>query len=460
MNHRLSLSSILPGVLLAGALSSASGAPQIDYTRRIEGQSAVPAYATPYVVPAPAGIKATLDRIRDHTVRTTTLKIFDNETGLEITDPAKITGSAVVDRRYGGLNNWDYTNGVIIAAFELIGETTGDRSYLDYNTRFYDFIFTWMPAFRDLQTRTGRRNDFSRMVHMAALDHCGSITTALIKTHRREPDPRYREWIDVVDTYISKKQFRLPDGTLARERPQAASLWTDDFYMSVPFLAQMGVLTGEARYFDDAVRQVVQLSARLFDPARGLYDHGWSVNSHPYDPRHYWGRANGWAAMAMAELLTVLPAAHPGRDEVLHLFRAHLRGIAEVQDGSGLWHNMLNRESTYLETSASAMFVFALARGINEGWIPPLYAPVAITGWNGVNARVLPDGRVAGICEGTTYANDMVYYAHRGAGEDTNFFGAVLLAGGEMLRLLQNPAVHITPAQPGAVNSAIHARPD
>jgi rhamnogalacturonyl hydrolase YesR len=444
---------------LAATASFSAGEPKVDYTRRIDGATAVPEYAIPYIVPTADSVKATLDRIRDYAVRSTSLKVFDNATGAEITDPSKLTATAVLDGRYGGLNRWDYTNGVVIAAFDMIGEVTGDTSYQEYNTRFYDFIFTWMPAFRERDERTGKRSEFSKMVKMEALDHCGAITAALVKTQRRHPDPRYRAWIDVVDAYISRGQFRLPDGTLARERPQAASLWTDDFYMCVPFLAQMGVLTGETRYFDDAVRQVVQLSDRLFVPERGLYDHGWSVVSHPYDPRHYWGRANGWAAMAMAELLTVLPKDHPGREAVLHQFRAHIRGIVETQDGSGLWHNMLDRESTYLETSASAMFVFAIARGINEGWLPALYAPVAITGWNGVTTRVLPDGRVEGICEGTTYANDMVYYAHRGAGSHTTFFGSVAFAGGEMIRLLKNPAVSITSAVDGSPNSAIHARP-
>ena len=72
---------------------------------------------------------------------------------------------------------------------------------------------------------------------------------------------------------------------------------------------------------------------------------------------------------------------------------------------------------------------------------------------------MLPNGRVSGICEGTTYANDMVYYAHRGAGECTTFFGTVLLAGGEMIRLLNNPTIKITSPTPGAVNSAMQVTP-
>ena len=105
------------------------------------------------------------------------------------------------------------------------------------------------------------------------------------------------------------------------------------------------------------------------------------------------------------------------------------------------------------------MFVYSLAKGVNEGWLSPAFAPAAITGWNGVATRVLPDGRLDGVCEGTTYANDSTYYFYRGAGPNTTFFGAALYAGLEVMKLVQNPAVTIKPATPGAVNSAIHAAP-
>ncbi len=435
------------------------GGPSIDYSKRQVGFGKVAEYEIPYRVPSTEEVMSEMDLIFKYTDAVTTLKVFDNKTGKELADPALLTEDAVVDQRFGGYNNWDYTNGVIIAAFDQLGEMTGDPKYFDYNQRFYDFVFTWMPAFRAREENGGKRSPYYKMVNMYALDHCGSITAALIKTQMRDGDPRFREWIDVVDDFIANGQFRLDDGTLARERPQAVSVWTDDFYMSIPFLAQMGRLTGEKKYYDDAVRQVVQMSAYLFDENEGLYDHGWSEVTDPYDPRHYWGRANGWAAMAMTELLTVLPEDHEGRDEVLHIYRSHIRGIVERQDGSGLWRNLLDKESTYLETSASSMFVFAIARGINEGWLEALYAPVAVTGWNGVASRILPDGRVEGICQGTTYANDGLYYWGRGAGEHTNFFGAVLLAGAETVRLLENPVVKITAPKPNAVNSAMHGTP-
>jgi rhamnogalacturonyl hydrolase YesR len=220
----------------------------------------------------------------------------------------------------------------------------------------------------------------------------------------------------------------------------------------------MGRLTGDGRYWDDAIKQVTQGSARLFDEDKGLYDHGWSENTDGYDPRFYWARANGWAALAMTELLAELPAGFSGRDRVLEYYRQLLRSVVEQQDGTGLWHNMLDRRQTYLESSASAMFVYALARGVNEGWLSPIYGPAAISGWNGLATRVLPDGRVDGICEGTTYANDHTYYEFRGASADTVFVGPVLYAGVEIIRLLENPALDIAAPRPNAVNSALHLK--
>ena len=213
--------------------------------------------------------------------------------------------------------------------------------------------------------------------------------------------------------HISHRQFRLADGTLARTNPQPETLWLDDMYMSIPALAQMGKLTGERRYYDDAVRQVLQFSARMFNRQKGLYMHGWTADTDDH-PEFYWARANGWAAMAMVELLDVLPEDHPGRAAVLDQLRAHLRGLAACQSGAGLWHQLLDRDDSYLETSASAMFVFSMARAINRGWVSAVaYGPAAQLGWNAVATKVNDQGQVEDTCVGTGLAFDPAYYYHR-----------------------------------------------
>jgi len=455
----LVLSFLYLGSMLA--LAGADPTTRIDYSRRNPDLvSAVPEYPVPYVVPEVKTVRDTIERVAGHVIRNTSLRVFDNTTGEELSRPdaGAPNPNAVVDDRFTPFNHWDYPNGVTWSAFHRISEITGDKTYEEHAVRVYSWLFTWAPYFRAQEEVTGKRTLFARMHNMRALDHCGAISAGLIRTQLKKPDPRFRAWIDVVDDYISKRQFRLSDGTLARERPQPVALWTDDFYMGVSFLAQMGRLTGESRYWDDAVRQIVQGSQRLFDESKGLYDHGWSLNTDGYDPRFFWCRANGWAALAMTELLAELPEDFPGRDRVLHYYRQLMQSLVEQQDPSGLWHNVLDRHQTYLESSGSAMFVYALARGVNEGWLSPIYASSAITGWNGLCTKILPDGRVDAICEGTTYAHDHSYYAYRGASPDTIFVGPVLYAGAEMIRLLQNKNLSIVPPRPQSVNSTIHVR--
>jgi hypothetical protein len=114
----------------------------------------------------------------------------------------------------------------------------------------------------------------------------------------------------------------------------------------------------------------------------------------------------------------------------MEIFKRGARGAVETQSGTGLWHQLLDRTDSYLETSASAMFTFAIARGVNRGWLPVYYAPVAQTGWRAIEQRVRPDGQIEGICVGTTAAYDAVYYYHRPTALNAmQGYGPTLMAG-------------------------------
>ena len=404
-----------------------------------------PAFSSPsigpgvdYTVPAEVEIKAVLDRIRDHFVRSTPYHVIDTATGQPITDLSKPTKTAGIDTRPGEFNDWNYSIGVALAAMIHVSDVTGDQSYQAYAIKNFDFIFDHIDYFRRQAAEFGPQpQGYRRLLDMHELDDCGAIGAALIKAYGRKADPRYRETIDVVAAYISARQMRLPDGTLARPRPQPVSLWVDDFYMSIPFLAQMGTLTGERRYYDDAAKQVIQMSARLFDASRGLYDHSWFANTDP-DPKFYWGRGAGWALMATAELLSVIPDDHPDRPAVLEIFRRAARGVVGAQGSTGFWHQLLDRTDSYFETSATAMFTFAIARGVNRGWLPPTYAPPAQAGWRALETRVRDDGQIEGICVGTTAAYDAVYYYHRPTDlKAMQGYGPVLMAGAEVMAMVR-----------------------
>lgn len=109
---------------------------------------------------------------------------------------------------------------------------------------------------------------------------------------------------------------------------------------------------------------------------------------------------------------------------------------AVTKTALGLWHQLIDMENTYLETSATAIFTYAIAKAINEGWLDSRYAYIAAQGWEGVSSRIMADGQVEGICMGTGINTATYYYANRPTVlNDIHGLGATLLAGSEVLKL-------------------------
>ncbi len=401
-----------------------------------------PAYPVSYA-PAPVDeIEAQLARVLAHLETASPIEIVDAESGAPVENIDRLPPRARLER--GTFSIVSYEWGVTYAGMLLAAEATGEaryRKFVDERMRAIAAMARHMRA--NPPPETPDANPFRRfgalrsILDPHSLDDSGSMGAAMIKARRAGIHPdALQPWIDNYLRWISEGQFRFEDGTLARNRPLANALWLDDLYMSVPALAQMGALTGERRYIDDAARQIRRFADRMFITSEKLFMHGWIAEMNPH-PAFFWGRANGWAAMAMAELLSVMPEDHPDRGAVLELYRAHVRGIAGAQGGSGLWHQLLDRNDSYLETSASAMFVFAIARGINRGWLDPLaYGPAASTGWNAVAAKINEQGQVEGTCVGTGMGFDPMFYYHRPTSVfAAHGYGPVLLAGAEMITL-------------------------
>jgi rhamnogalacturonyl hydrolase YesR len=192
----------------------------------------------------------------------------------------------------------------------------------------------------------------------------------------------------------------------------------------------MGVLLDRPVYLDEAVRQVELHAAHLFDTEAGLYRHaeqaatGWRTSG-------YWGRGNGWMVMSCLELLEYLPKAHPGRERVLQLFQRHCRALLQAQDPRGLWHTVLERPDTYLETSCSAMFAYSFARGVALGFLERTYLDAARRTWRALQDKVDERGNVVGVSAGTG-PGDVAQYNSIPTGSYPWGTGAFLLAATQM----------------------------
>jgi unsaturated rhamnogalacturonyl hydrolase len=395
-----------------------------------------PAYKIPYRLTTPDEVKIVLDRVLKYLEAVTPAELVNSKTQEVIRDLNKPVRDAIL--KPGDFRLTSYEWGVTYGGMLQVASATGDTRYQTYVASRFKFLGEIAPYFRAFKKEfPDQTNPLRHVLVPRALDDAGSMCAAMIKSERAGLSS-LRSLIDNYIQYIMTKEYRLADGTLARNRPLPNTLWLDDLYMSVPALAQMGKLTGEQKYYDEATKQILLFSKRMFNRDKGLFMHGWveSMNRHP---QFHWARANGWALMTMIEVLDVLPEDHPDRQAILTLLQDHIQGLASFQSGEGFWHQLVDKTDSYLETSATAIYTYCIARAINKGWIDrDAHAPMALLGWNAISTKVNENGQVEGTCVGTGMAFDPAFYYYRPVNNyAAHGYGPVLLAGAAITELLQ-----------------------
>jgi len=430
-------------ILMAIAMVFAIGTASAQYVTGKGNDSSMPLhllkpeYSTPYGETTRDSVKKVVDRVYTYLNAVTPMQVVDKSSGKPITDLSKIDGNTQFAQ--GDFRLTSYEWGVTYTGMLRLGSVTGDKMYTRYTLDRINFVGDVVAASKNyLLKNPGAKMAVRSVVDPHALDDAGSLAASMIKALRAGANQStVRPMVDNFIQYIMTKEFRLKDGTLARNRPQPNTLWLDDLYMSLPALAQMGVLTNDKTYFDEAVKQYKLFSSRMFNPEKNLYMHGWVQDMNPH-PQFHWARANGWAILTKIELLDALPENHPARNEILDMLKKHVAGLAERQDKTGFWHQLLDRNDSYLETSATAIYAYCIAHAINKGWLDAkAYGPMALLAWNAVSTKVNAQGQVEGTCVGTGMAFDPAFYYYRPV---NNFaahgYGPVLLAGAEIYQLI------------------------
>lgn len=379
-------------------------------------------------------IERVLRNVAGNIIAHTSYKVVDTQTGEKFSNSKDLP----VDKKYridSPYNTWNYWNGVLNLGMVQLSSTLSDESYLDYAKKNVSFVFDHEDYFRKQYNAGAAKHDIRQRFRLEILDDCGAMGAGILAVQKLEPQKRYRDYLDLAADHIMNKELRLADGILCRATPYKMTVWGDDLYMSVPFLARMGDLSGNRKYFDEAAKQVILFNKYLWDSQTRLFFHCW-YNDIQQHGVAYWGRCNGWIIMAQVELLDKLPKDHPQRAELISLLTRQIVGLSRYQDASGLWHQLINMENTYLETSSSAMFTYAIAKAINKGWLDRRYAYIAAQGWEGISTKILADGQVEGICMGTSISTATNYYANRPTPlNDIHGLGAVILAGCEVKKL-------------------------
>lgn len=334
---------------------------------------------------------------------------------------------------------WHYTSGTTNLAMLNLGKFLNDTKYTNNALDFLAFSFDNVSYFEKRYNAKNPKSQslpFSPLIDIKGISDCGIIAASAIEAFQKVDRSDYRKFIEATAKYMMDNQDKLQDKTFARKDPASMTLWADDLYMSIPFLVRMGKFSGEKKYYDEAMRQVFNFTKYLWNPVRELYYQSWFSGNKENGVAH-WGRSNGLIMMAQAQLLNYLPADFPRRDSLIRNLERQILGVARYQDAQGLWHQLIDKNDSYPETSCSAMFVYSIARAINENWIDKRYANIAFEGWEGLKRNMItPDGHAKAICTDTGIRNDLVYYYNRPAlMDDTHGMGPLIDAGIEIIKL-------------------------
>ncbi|MDP6635884.1 MAG: glycoside hydrolase family 88 protein [Phycisphaerae bacterium] len=249
---------------------------------------------------------------------------------------------------------------------------------------------------------------------------------AMLMLYEVTKDKRHLALAEQIIAFMLDKAERTKDGGLSHfnGRPQ---LWVDTLDMCCPVFSHAARIKGEPKLQAEAVSQLEVFAKHLQDPKTGLFYHMWDERSGKRTPS-YWARGNGWVVMSYTEVLKHAKANSPARKRLTAAFEKQLASIVRLQDRrSGLWRTVLDQPDTYLETSASAMFLFALAECGNRKLADAPYAETMRRAWAGLSKQVDARGRVIGVSAGTGPSGKSGYVARK-AGTYTWGTGAFLHA--------------------------------
>ncbi len=384
----------------------------------------------------------TARKIADRILQSTTYT-FQNKKTREVYTSLKnvpLTQDMTVQSVY---NQWHYTNGVTNIAMMELAQKSGKKEYEDFVLKNMNFVFNEgnLDYFRQLYDQVkeksgwmGVRNVSWHMIFRAKrLDDNGPMGASLIEVQKKYPSDAFLSYINETADHLNYAEPRLKDGTIARIWPHVNTIWADDAFMAISFLARMGSFTGDNKYFTDAAKQILNYTKYLWRPEMQLYYHCYHTDNKEHGVAH-WSRANGWVFMATADLLTYMPKKHPLREKVIQNFKMQATGVARYQGANGLWHQVLDKVDSYEEITGTAMFTFGIARGVKNGWLHPDFIYVAEQGLRGMMKKITPEGDVTSICVGTGIMPSLQYYYNRPTQEnDPMGEGPVLRALVEMI---------------------------
>lgn len=277
-------------------------------------------------------------------------------------------------------HKWHYEQGLMQNALFGLWQKTNDEKYFDFMQQNIDLYLL-----DDGSVYTYKQSDYK-------LDDIGP-GRALLRLYDATVDKKYKKTADLLRQHLTK-QPRTESGGFWHKKIYDWQMWLDGLYMAAPFYTDYEKRYAEAPDYQDIIHQFELIYNKTHDHYSDLLYHGWDekrqqiwADSTTGCSPHFWSRGIGWYMMALVDVLELLPRDVEKRYILLEQLGSLSSAIMNHRDkDSKVWYQIINlpaQEGNYKEASGTAMFIYALAKGVNLGFLPGQYKDFAKESFDG-----------------------------------------------------------------------------
>lgn len=285
---------------------------------------------------------------------------------------------------------WNYELGTLLRGMDAVWFNTADARYYKYIKSSVD---QFVGVDGSIPTFNAQENQLDSIL----------LGRQLLLLYGVTRDPRYAKAATLLYQQLMH-QPRTASGGFWHKQRYPNQMWLDGLYMAEPFYAEYAATFHHPEAFSDITHQFVLIDEHTRDEKTGLLYHGWDESKKErwadketgHSPE-LWARAMGWAMMALVDTISYYPEQDAGRKVLMAELDRDAAAVARYQDGeTGLWYQVMDKagaKGNYLESSASCMFVYALAKGVRLGYLPQSYLANAERGYKGIIGHFIQTGQ-------------------------------------------------------------------
>ncbi len=294
---------------------------------------------------------------------------------------------------------WNYIDGCMIKAILEMYSITKDSKYLEFADTFIDYRVK----------EDGSIEGYD--VEELNIDNVNAGKT-LFELYDLTGKEKYRKAIDLVYSQIEKMP-RTKEGNFWHKNIYPNQVWLDGLYMCQPFYMEYEDRFHDRKNCEDIYSQFANITKHMKDSETGLYYHAYDSSREMFWcdkvtglSQNFWLRALGWYSMALLDTMDKDSHKEQGAlHQMKEAFKSLIDAMLNYQDLSGMWYQVVNlggMEKNYLETSGSAIFSYAILKGVRLGYLPEAYAEYGKKAFEGICKTYLhmEEGNMSlgGIC--------------------------------------------------------------